>query len=206
MKSVMTIIFLMGAWKMAACDAITTGTEPDESGRAVAQQIFDAYEFYKEKDLNSCKEVMEQLSFQKTKEVVKQIESSCTLDSMIFENPDLGQWAYYKSVDLQYLRTLEAVIVVKHDQNLEIFEHLQYLLRLDGNVEMATCQEYGKNAKFSDPIGAYVMDERFIGKPVTRIPSLYDHELSIQGDYLIVSFTEVVPDTMTNDLKLSGKE
>lgn len=190
--------------------ATAAKTDPEKSNEVssteVAQKLFKVFNSYKAKDVEACKAIMSQLSFALTKEMVKSTSRSSTIDSLVFENADLMRWAYYKSVDLDYIRDVEAVIVLKHDNSAAIVDQLKALLRRSG-AEVSSEENQGQyTVRLIDSEGAEVIDDRFMQNSVSVVSSLYQYEISSDGEYVIIDLKEAVPKTVIETKYLAQEQ
>lgn len=167
-------------------------TERDHSNsQKLATDIYKAYQFYKDNDIEACKSLMENLNVKTVKTVIHKVSKSATVDSLVFENNEDMFWAYLKSVDLNYLRDIEAVFAIKADDAESLFEAFKELLRLD-QKELLT--ETNNEIQYKNGQGGYVIDQRFKTPSKHFISTLYDFKLTKLDGYVIFELKETVPE------------
>ncbi|WP_425391495.1 hypothetical protein [Ekhidna sp.] len=195
MKALLTFLFAITFSVQAF-----SKTDPDNNGnkhvyeaQRIALKLHQVYNHYKNKDIEACKEGMQQLSFELTKNIEIKVQTNATVDSLVFENNEMLRWAYYKSVDLGYIRDVEATIAIKHPKSKLILEELAQLIKSKHSVTNREEESDWETIKLSDPIGADIIDDRFKIYTVTKIASLYTYEISANGDYLMLNMKESVP-------------
>ncbi|WP_462249701.1 hypothetical protein [Ekhidna sp.] len=160
----------------------------------IAAKIVDAFRSYKDKDIESCKTIMEDLSFVLTKEMKRPISGKSTIDSLIFENSEILRWAYYKTVDLDYLRNVEVMVALKHAKSDEIATILtKKLINQKTDVVTENTLFGQKKIEIIEAVGADVIDDRFVAKPVSNISSLYQYQIVSDGEYVFAILKETVP-------------
>ena len=156
----------------------------------LSSSLVDFSEYFKNKDFHQAKTIANHLNLQLIKEVKKDISKNCVLDSLVFQNENLGIWTSFKSVDLGYLSNMESFMVIRTEHCQLLAEQIRNELLKRGKRE----QVYETNSiQFMDTSGAIAIDDRFKLVTYQEIKSLYKYSISIQEDFLIFQITETIP-------------
>ena len=163
-----------------------------EEVTAIASSLLSAIHDYKYEQKNQCIAILRnKLGFELVKDVTHNVPKNCTVDSLVVGNDEMYRWAYFKSVDLEYLKDVEAMITLKIDQSDEVAESLARMLMQEG---FDITSESNGTYVFKDTMGGYVIDNRFKVKTKSRIPSRYSYSIQVMENYLILDVKEVVSD------------
>lgn len=163
-----------------------------EEVTTIATSLLNAIHDYKYEQRNQCIAALkDKLGFELVKDVTHNVPKNCTVDSLVVGNDQLFRWAYFKSVDLEYLKDVEALITLKIEQSDEVAEALAGMLKQDGLDMISKSNE---SYVFKDTLGGYVIDNRFKIETKSRIDSRYSYTIQVMEDYLILDVKEVVSD------------
>ncbi|QSE98822.1 hypothetical protein [Fulvivirga lutea] len=163
--------------------------KPSDSQK-LATDIFHAYQLYKAKDYDKCKSLMQNQELNIVKDVLHKVSMSTAVDSLIFENQEANFWAYLKSVDLNYLRDIEAVFAVQVEDTDGLLKAFSQLLKSD---QKDLIKETSNEIHFKNSSGGYVVDQRFKNPSKSYISNLYEYKLIKLDGYVIFELKESVP-------------
>ena len=195
MKRVLALAFL-SILLINLLRASTLLISDEKEAAQIAYAIVQAYTDYSESKENLDHTWIKDLDFEVVKSVVHHVPKNCEVDSLVIANEDLNRWAYFKSVDLKYLRNVEFLFVMKSKHSEHIFNELESFFSANDyeKVNHSTTE-----VEFKDSKGAYILDDRF-QKPVkSKIRSRYNYKLSLLEDYVILDFKEVVSSNYFED-------
>ncbi|WP_370086955.1 hypothetical protein [Ekhidna sp.] len=191
MKALVTILLVLGITSsLFATDNVPTKRKNIEG---LAMKIIESFNYYKQRDENSCKALMKQMGFSLSKEEVNDVPKTSLVASLVYDNSSDSKWAYYKMVDLDYIRDVEATISFKHSDSQLIFEALKELLSNTHHLEYEGDMMGMKTIKFVDHEGAVVIDDRFQQESASKEASLYQYQISTDGEYVFIDLKETVP-------------
>ncbi|MEQ8243250.1 hypothetical protein [Fulvivirga sp.] len=189
MRQLFTSLFIFLSLISLAGNGDTEREHPNS--QKLATDIYMAYQFYKDKDIEACKSVMEDLNLKTVKSVIHKVSKSTAVDSLVFENNQDMFWAYLKSVDLNYLRDIEAVFAIRVEDAQGLLMAFSELLKADLKEIMT---ETTNEIHYKNSQGGYVIDTRFRTPSKSYISNLYDYKLILLDEYVIFEFKETVPE------------
>lgn len=162
-----------------------------------SSNMMAAYSLLKVKNTNSFVHEMEFNGFSLRKENQELVEGQALIDTLAFENVEEERWAFFRTVDLGYIRTINGFITFK-DSDTESF--IQELIASvnRGNVNI-TRSESGNEVVvvISDQNKYVVVDRRWTEPTYTEFNSLFTYKVTTFADgYIDISFEEVVPENV----------
>ncbi|MEQ9467975.1 MAG: hypothetical protein RLN88_11225 [Ekhidna sp.] len=177
-------------------DVCTESTE-DDSITILAKSLLSVLETYKNEQRDQCIfELTQNLGFELVKDVTHEVPKNCTVDSLVVGNDQLSRWAYFKTVDLEYLKDVEAVITLKTTESKELAKSLADILMREGfDLSQPTATLY----EFKDQQGGHVIDSRFCVPTRSHIRTRYHYQIEVLDDYLIFDVREVLSDNWVTD-------
>lgn len=158
--------------------------------RILAEQIYQTYSGFRTDNIEISKEISHSMGLELTKQVSYRIPKNCMIDSIVMSNDADQRWITYKSTDIQYVKNIEVLFVMKTDQADMIASHLRDILSQKGKHLVKDDLE---ETLFKDNTGCVLIDDRFQEVTKTEIFSLYDYHIKILDDYLMLDFKEVLP-------------
>jgi hypothetical protein len=155
--------------------------------------IFDAYKDYKSDQLEVCNKKMERSGFQISKKASEVVPGDIKIDSLIFSDRELQHHVFVTSVDLGYLKNVSGSVTMKSANARWLAE--RFLDKITESNLQATVEydELAKEYTVRDNNAFIVYDDRWQEETTTMFPSFYTCRISIIGDYMDISFEEVVP-------------
>ncbi|MEM6830563.1 MAG: hypothetical protein AAF551_08590, partial [Bacteroidota bacterium] len=124
MKSLALLLFASSVFGASIDSDPNANAEELKKSHQIIHTIYDAYESYKAKDNNTCVNKLASLELSVTKSVTKDIPKNSTADSLVMVNNEKERWVYFRSVDLGYLRNIDAGIIFKYDENEQLLAQL----------------------------------------------------------------------------------
>ncbi|WP_350109826.1 hypothetical protein, partial [Fulvivirga sp.] len=122
----------------------------------LATDIYQAFQFYKAKNYDKCRSLMQNQKLSVAKNVFHHVSKSTTVDSLIFKNEEGEFWAYLKSVDLNYLRDIEAVFAMQVEDTDGLLKAFGQVLKSDQKDLFA---ETSNEIHFKNSSGGYAVDQ-----------------------------------------------
>lgn len=163
--------------------------EKEKRSMETAHFIVEAYKDYLQSKRQAIEVLTKDLKFDVSKSLAYHVQKNCSVDSLVITNDRLGRWGYLKSVDLAYLKDVEAVFTIKSDESQQLAQALKELFIADKRelIEHTT-----KEITFRDTKGGYVVDTRFKKPTKSKIATRYHYRISVMENYLILEMKEVV--------------
>ncbi len=158
--------------------------------RIMAEQIYQTYSAFKTDNIEISKEISHSLGLELTKEVSYKIPKNCMIDSLVMSNDAEQRWVTYKSTDIQYVKNIEVLFVMKSDEAFMVATHLRQILSSKGKHLI---KDDHQETVFKDNTGCVLIDDRFQEVSKTEIYSLYNYEIKVLDEYLMIDFKETLP-------------
>jgi len=136
MKRIVAFIFMLCVLLVMYSSANASGDPiqkkyTKEEVTTIATSLLNAIHNYKYEQRAECITALrDELGFELVKDVTHNVPKNCTVDSLVVGNDQLFRWAYFKSVDLEYLKDVEAMITLKIDQSDEVADALAHMLKI----------------------------------------------------------------------------
>lgn len=199
---IFNILFLASICSFAGTKTDPQAKNADKENERLAASMADALltalTNYKNEHKSHCINKLEgELSFELLKDVTHDVPKDVTVDSLVFGNEQLSRWGYFKTIDLNYIKDVEALVTIKSSLSLMIAQHLANILQEDGLnlIERGSGTLY----EFVDQQGGYVIDGRFRKPTESHIQSKYHYKIEVLDDYLILDIKEVVSNNWLTD-------
>jgi len=190
MKKILPAILLFVIGFSGISDTPGKKTTAEIQAKILAEQIYHTYSGFRTDNIEISKEISHSLGLELTKEVSYKIPKGCTIDSLVMSNNDEQKWITYKATDIQYVKNIEVLFVMKSDEAYTIASHLRQILSEKGKHLIKDDVE---ETLFKDNTGCVLIDDRFQEVTKTEIFSLYNYQIKILDDYLMLDFKEVLP-------------
>ena len=190
MKKILPAILLIALSFTGFSETPEDNANVEMQARIMAEQIYQTYSGFRTDNIEISKEISQSLGLELTKQVSYRIPKNCMIDSIVMSNDADQRWITYKSTDIQYVKNIEVLFVMKSDQADMIASHLREILSQKGKHLVKDDLE---ETLFKDNTGCVLIDDRFQEVTKTEIFSLYDYHIKILDDYLMLDFKEVLP-------------
>ncbi len=202
MKSLALLLFASSAFGASIVTDPNIAENNLKKSQQIISTIYEAYESYKAKDNNNCIGKLVSLNLTMSKSSTRKIQKNSTADSLVLLNNELERWAYFRSVDLGYLRNIEAGIIFKNENSELLLEQLSNELLRQGK-KLKSINNDGDVYTFEDNAVVWIEDDRWKNKTYTKMTSLYTYTISVYDNYLDIQIEEVVPKKILTDDEMS---
>ncbi|MEQ8882130.1 MAG: hypothetical protein RLO17_15395 [Cyclobacteriaceae bacterium] len=190
MKKILPAILLFAISYSGFSETPEKNTSAQLQARVMAEQIYQTYSAFRTDNAEISKEIAFSLGLELTKEVSYRIPKNCKIDSIVMANDADQMWITYKATDIQYVKNIEVLFVMKSNQADMIATHLRDILSQKGKH---LAKDDLEETLFKDNTGCVLIDDRFQEVTKTEIFSLYNYHIKILDDYLMLEFKEVLP-------------
>ncbi|MBV6641729.1 MAG: hypothetical protein KI791_13485 [Cyclobacteriaceae bacterium] len=165
-------------------------TRAEMQAQLLAEQIYQTYSGFRTDNIEISKEISHSLGLELTKEVSYKIQKGCMIDSLVLANDEEQRWMTYKATDIQYVKNIEVMFVMKSDEAYSIATHLRQILAQKGKHLV---KDDHQETVFKDNTGCVLIDDRFKEVTKTEVYSLYNYEIKVLDEYLMIDFKETLP-------------
>lgn len=160
---------------------------------ATIETLLNAYTDYKQNDLMSCSDKLERIGFSASKSSNAVIPKNIRIDTLIFEDEAASKWAFFRSVDLGYLKNVSGFVTLKCENADYFLETLVGKLG-NSNIHMSIqTLESQRKVVLKDTRSFIVFDNRWEEKVSSKFPSFYTYTITVLDDYVDIEFEEIVP-------------
>lgn len=202
MKS--SALFILISFTIASTSVYANGTGEPKSHQII-DSIYDAFVEFKQNNQQATIAKLEALDFKVSKSSSTSIPKQAILDSLVLANNTKERWAYFRSLDLGYLKTIEAGFTLRHERSSELLIHLTRALQENGKTLAHTSENLsGASIVFKDAKEVWIEDDRFKISTYSKLSTLYTYTITQFDEYLDFQISETIPKKILTETEIEN--
>lgn len=152
-----------------------------------------AYNYLKKNELPLFIETMEQHGFLLAQFTQEETSPGTRIDTLVFQNNDENHWAFFRIVDLEYIRVINGFILYESDQNTILPDGLFNIDQENSPAVYKTNSQEQVTIEIRDHTETIVIDRRWKTPTETLFNSLYAYVITMENGFVHYQIEEVVP-------------
>ncbi len=190
MQKFIPFILLVALSLQGISETPENNSSVEMQAKIMAEQLYQTYAAFRTDNIEISKEISHSLGLELAKEVSYKIPKNCRVDSLVMANDTEQRWITYKSTDIQYVKNIEVLFVIKSDEAYLVAAQLRQILEDKGKHLV---KDDHHETVFKDNTGCVLIDDRFQEVTKTELYSLYNYQIKVLDEYLMIDFKEVLP-------------